>query len=147
MLRLATACLLFVLIPASGNFVIHSAAEPLWAAVSVEQPVYREADNRNIVLRFAIVNDSDSPVYLNLLTSRLSINELELPGSYFLPDDAKEVVLKPGEDYSFSVGLAHNQAKDPGRYRFIWQGDNFKSDPVEARILPKSDAASTDGVN
>jgi hypothetical protein len=113
-----------------------SSTPRVWAAISVDWPIYRTGQRINVT--FAATDLGDLPIRLKALREEavLPINGKEWPdsannfangvhsGAQFLP---------PGKSTTFSY-LLTSLFQKPGVYRIVWRGKDFEILPVEFRV-------------
>ncbi|HKB38286.1 MAG TPA: sigma-70 family RNA polymerase sigma factor [Gemmataceae bacterium] len=114
--------------------------KPLWAALSVNRPVFREGDTGTLQINFALVNEGDRVIDPKLPSSRIVVNGKPLPDSGRIfgngPRDARFEALPPGDSLQFSYALGKHFEK-PAVYRVHWEGEGFRSAEIVFRVLPK----------
>jgi len=112
----------------------------LWAAISVPQPVYDEAEGERIGLSFGIVNDGRSNANPNVESSHLFINGVEPEDwSFVIGNGGRSELfyaLPPGQVLQFGYNLGPRYFMKPGIYRVRWKGDHFESPELTFRVLP-----------
>jgi hypothetical protein len=136
-LVLATAT--FVL--AQGRSDIQGQPTPteLWAAITVQEPIFQEGRTEKLQIYFGLVNDGASTVNPRIGSSHLLINGVE-------PKDWPNVInnglrtpqfysLPPGQSLTFTYVLGRYFQK-PGVYTLRWKGENFRSADLTFRVLP-----------
>jgi hypothetical protein len=113
-----------------------SSAPRVWAAVTVQWPIYGIGQAINVI--FAATNLGDVPIRLTALREDtvLLINGEEWPDSAF--NFANGVhspaqFLPPGKSTTFSYQLTKLFQK-PGAYRIVWRSKDFETLPVEFRV-------------
>ena len=111
----------------------------LWAAISVQNPVFPKSRAYDLAITFAVVNDGRTPVNPGLGSSRLFINGVELHDWHMIaingPCTTFCEALPPGRTLLFSKGLG-NYFKKPGVYTVRWEGQNFRTLDLTSRVLP-----------
>ena len=111
----------------------------LWAGLSVNHPVFRAGQTKDLRIEFTLVNDGDKVIYPKIRGSRIVINGKELSDSGSIlsgvQKDARFDALPPGESLQFDCILG-DQFKEPGVYRVSWRGAGFQSSEIVLRILP-----------
>ena len=116
-------------------------AVKLWAAVSVNEPVFRNGWTKNLQLNFAVINDGKASVDPKTSSSRLFINGKELKEWNFIvgngPRSMNYNALPPGDSTGFGYAMGE-YFKTPGKYTVRWEGENFKAPGITFRVLPKS---------
>lgn len=114
---------------------------PLWAAISIPQPIILKADTEKIQLYFAIFNDGTSTINPTIEQSRLFINGVELKDWHFMLSNGLRGAfwnsLPPGHSQMFSPVLGSHFQK-PGVYRVRWQGQSFSAPAITFRVLPSN---------
>jgi RNA polymerase sigma factor (sigma-70 family) len=132
--------------PGAGKAQVTGEAKPLWAGLSINQPVFTEGDINLLQLTFTLVNDGDKVIDPKITTSaKIVVNGKPLPDSAFIfgngPRDARFTALPPGDYLLFGSGLG-SRFKKPGVYRVHWEGDGFRSPEIVFRVLPKKGAGT-----
>jgi RNA polymerase sigma factor (sigma-70 family) len=126
--------------PGAGKAKAAEEAKPLWAGLSINQPVFREGGTELLQLTFSMVNDGDKVIDPKIAASKLIVNGKPLPDSAFIfgngPRDDRFTALPPGDFLLFGYGLG-SRFKKPGVYRVYWEGEGFRSPQVVFRILAK----------
>jgi len=121
-----------------GNSAQPKAGE-LWAALSMNHPVLKAGQTKDLRIEFSLVNDGDKAIDPEIAESRIVINGKELTDSGSILNrslkDATIKALSPGDMLQFGVVLG-NHIKEPGLYQVSWQGVGFQSSEVVLRILP-----------
>jgi RNA polymerase sigma factor (sigma-70 family) len=114
-------------------------AKKLWAAMSVNQPLFRVGQTTNLIqFSFALVNESDKvidpkiPGYPRLIVNGKELDLSTIPGVG--PRDERFNALPPGENLQFGMGAGQFFDK-PGVYRVYWQGEEFRSNEVFFRVI------------
>jgi hypothetical protein len=120
------------------------AAKPagkLWAAMSVNQPVFREGHDTNLLqFSFTLVNDGDKsadpklPGYPRLIVNGKELDMSNVPGNG--PRDKRFESLPAGDYLLFGLAMGSHFDK-PGIYRVVWKGDGYESPEIVFRVLPK----------
>ncbi|MDQ3819927.1 MAG: hypothetical protein M3362_19940 [Acidobacteriota bacterium] len=118
----------------------------IWAAISVPHPIFYEGWTNQIIMDFAVVNDSGKPFVVTscINTSKLVINGEELKGNdladiYFnLNNGPREssIPFPSGRGFYFNKSIGHYFQK-PGIYQVIWKSDCFESPPIVFRVMPR----------
>ena len=97
----------------------------LWAALSVNHPVFRQAETKALNIEFTLVNDGDAVLDPKIGDSKIIINGKELADSGFIlsngPRDARFDALPPGDHLRFGYALG-DHFLEPGVYRVSWRG-------------------------
>jgi len=113
--------------------------ESLWAALSVNHPVFKAGQTKDLRIEFTLVNDGEEVIDPKIPESRIVINSKELGESELVVSsvlkDARFKALSPGDSLQFSVALG-DEFKEPGTYRVSWNGAGFQSAEIVVRILP-----------
>jgi hypothetical protein len=113
--------------------------EHLWAAITVQQPIFSEGGTDALQIKFGVFNDGPSTVNPKVGSSHFLIDGVE-------PKDWRNVIinglrtpyfdsLPPGESLAFGKVLGRYFQK-PGIYKVRWQGDNFRSPELTFRVVP-----------
>jgi hypothetical protein len=112
----------------------------LWAALSVNHPVLKAGQTKDLRIEFSLVNDGDKPIDPKIAGSRIAINgkESSESASVFggVPKDVRLKALAPGDNLQFSVVLG-DYFDEPGTYRVSWKGSDFQSPEISLRVLPE----------
>jgi hypothetical protein len=115
------------------------AKQILWAAMSVQQPVFAKTRTNELTITFAVVNDGDSTVNPGIASSHLFINGVELKEWAFIssngPSTSFHTALPPKRALLFTCGCGQYFSK-PGVYTLRWQGESFKASDITFRVLP-----------
>jgi hypothetical protein len=118
----------------------HSKKRALWAAMSINEPVFDEASvNVNLSISFALVNDSSESIKPALESSMLLVNGKESEnwklsiGQGIQPQYAD--LLPPGTHLVFGYAMGKEFAK-PGIYRVQWKSASFETKEIVFRVLP-----------
>jgi hypothetical protein len=111
----------------------------VWAALSVNHSAFSRSGVKGFIVEFTLVNDSEVTIDPKIAESRIMVNGKELADSGLLlsngPRGARFAALPPGEQLRFSNSLG-DYFKEPGIYRVLWRGENFRSQEVVFRVLP-----------
>jgi hypothetical protein len=111
----------------------------LWAAITVQQPIFSEGGTDALQITFGVFNDGPSAVNPKVESSHLLINGVG-------PKDWRNVIinglrtpsfdsLPPGQYLRFTYVLGRYFQK-PGIYKVRWEGDNFRSPELTFRVVP-----------
>jgi hypothetical protein len=115
-------------------------AGSLWAGLSVNHPIFKAGQAKDLRIEFTLVNDGNKVIDPKIADARLVINGKELGDSRLMlgsvEKGARSEALSPGESLQFSFPLG-DQFKQPGVYRVSWRGAGFQSSEVVLRILSK----------
>jgi hypothetical protein len=115
-------------------------AGSLWAGLSVNHPVFRAGQTKDLRIEFTLVNDGDKVIAPKIPESRIVINGKDLSDSAMILSSVEEGAhsdaLSPGESLQFDR-LLGDQFKQPGVYRVSWKGAGFQSSEIVLRILPE----------
>lgn len=121
-------------------------ANKLWAGITVNHPLYTEGWTKEMVMDFAVFNDSKLPAVVSPCfdNSTLVINGAELTGrdrdwfSFNLANGPRSTnPLAPGRGtYGTKTGLGQLFQK-PGIYNVAWKSDCFESSPIVFRVMPR----------
>ena len=113
--------------------------ESLWAGLSVNHPMFKAGQTKDLRIEFTLVNDGDKPIDPKIADSRLVINGKELAESGLILSSVQKgsrfKALSPGEILQFDC-LLGDRFKEPGPYRVLWMGSGFQSSEVVLRVLP-----------
>ena len=112
----------------------------LWSALSVNHPIFKAGQTKDLRNEFSLVNDGDKVIDPKIAESRIVINGKELtePGSVFgsASKDPPFKALSPGESLRFDW-LLGGYFQEPATYRVSWKGAGFQSSEIMLRILPE----------
>jgi hypothetical protein len=113
----------------------------LWAALSVNHPIFKAGKTKDLRIEFSLVNDGANVIDPRIAESGIVINGKEItePGSVFgsASKDPPFKALSSGESLQFGVLLGEH-FKEPGTYRVSWKGASFQSPEIVLRILPEN---------
>jgi hypothetical protein len=114
----------------------------LWAAISVSHPILELGSTGDrFRITFALVNDGDKVVDLEILSSQLLVNGEELKDWPMIvsngPRDERWGALPAEDDLVFSYALG-DYFKAAGIYRVSWKGKGFQTTEVVFRVLDKT---------
>lgn len=110
---------------------------PLWAGVSIPQPIWELKELKNLRIDFVLVNDGDKTVALDLHAARLVVNGQELQAVNFGAGPGERRKLDPGR-YIYFGKVMDRYFSEPGTYRLQWKGKQFTSPEITFRVLPDS---------
>jgi hypothetical protein len=114
-------------------------AESLWAVLSVNHPVFRAGQTKDLRIEFTVINDSDKPIDPKITESQILINGKELGDSGLILSSVQKgdrsEALPPGQSLRLDC-LLGDCFKEPGIYRVSWKGAGFHSPEIVLRILP-----------
>jgi hypothetical protein len=112
----------------------------LWAGLSVNHPVFRAGQTKDLRIECTLVNDGDKVIDPEIPDSRITLNGKEVAASGLnlssVPKGARFSALSPGQSLQFDC-LLGDQFKEPGIYRVSWKGAGFQSSEIVLRILPE----------
>jgi hypothetical protein len=112
----------------------------LWAGLSVNHPIFKAGQTKDLRIEFTLVNDGDQVIDPKIPESRIIINGKELGDSGMILTSVQKGAsfrsLPPGESLQFDC-LFGDRFKEPGVYRVSWKGSGFQSSEIVLRILPK----------
>jgi hypothetical protein len=115
-------------------------AGTLWAGLSVNHPVFKVGQTKDLRIEFTLVNDGDKVIDPKIADCRIVINGKEVTQSGLILNriqkGARSQALSPGESLQFDC-LLGDQFKEPGIYRVSWKGAVFQSSDIVIRVLPK----------
>jgi len=113
-------------------------AGSLWAGLTVNHPIFRAGQTKDLRIEFTLVNDGDKVIDPKIADSQITINGKEVAASGLtlssVPKGARSQALSPGGSLQFDC-LVGDQFKEPGVYRVSWKGSGFLSSEIEIRIL------------
>jgi len=111
----------------------------LWAGLSVNHPIFRAGQTKELRIEFTLVNDGDKVMDPKIPESRIVINGKELSDSRMIlgsfQDGTRVKGLPPGESVQFDC-LLGDRFEEPAIYRVSWKGAGFQSSDIVLRILP-----------
>ena len=127
------------------RWVISSKLEPpelvtngLWAVLTVNHPVVREGETKDLLIELTLVNDSMKTLDPKIADSRIIINGKDLTDSSFpVSNGLREnrfTAMSPGDYLRFKYALG-KYCEKPGIYRVSWRGMHFVSHGVVFRVL------------
>ncbi len=112
----------------------------LWSAITVSQPVFQQGRTENLLIWFAVVNDSNATVDPKIGDSHLFINGKELKDWGFIVANGPGLMyydsLPPNKTVEFTKGMG-DYFKTPGIYKLRWEGRNFRAPEITFRVTPK----------
>jgi len=108
----------------------------IWAALSIDQPIFVGKQTERLMVHFALVNDGQRPIDPAVGSWRLNINGKDHPDSQLMfgngPRDDRWESLPAGEHLSFAYATG-DWFEEPGIY---CRGHGFQSAPVVLRVQP-----------
>ena len=115
-------------------------AGSLWAGLSVNHPIFKAGQTKDLRIEFTLVNDGDKVIDPKIADSRIVINGKERTDSGLIFSGVEKgsrfKALSPGDSLQFSLSLVE-QFREPGTYRISWKGAGFHSPEIVLRILPE----------
>lgn len=115
-------------------------AGSIWAGLSVNHPVFKADQVKDLRIEFTLVNDGDKVIDPKISQSKIVMNDKELgeSGAILSSDQRGDrfKALQPGESLQFDCVLG-DRFKEPGIYRVSWQSAGFQSPEIVFRILPE----------
>jgi hypothetical protein len=115
-------------------------AGSLWAGLSVNHPIFKAGQTKDLRIEFTLANDGDKVIDPKIADSRIVINGKERTDSGLIfssvQKGARFKALSPEDSLQFSFPLG-DQFKEPGTYRIYWKGAGFHSPEIVLRILPE----------
>jgi hypothetical protein len=136
-LVLATAA--FVLTQGRSDIQGQPTQTKLWAAITVQEPIFQEGRTESLVIYFGLVNDGTSTINPKIDSSHLFINGVEPKDWPFIITNGLRTPsfdsLPPGQYLRFTYVLGRYFQK-PGVYTLRWKGENFRSADLTFRVLP-----------
>jgi type II secretory pathway pseudopilin PulG len=112
----------------------------LWAGLSVNHPIFKAGQTKDLRIEFTLVNDGDKIIDPKIPQSKIVIDGKELGDSGSIlgsvQNGSRSKALPPGESLRFDC-LLGDQFKEPAIYRVSWKGAGFRSPEIVLRILPK----------
>jgi hypothetical protein len=138
MYKLIALALLFVSVVLAQGRV--GTTPPLWAGISVNEPLAIEGQTTGIQISFTIVNDGEAPIDANRLFERseLSINGVPLIQWRWISGNGPRDVspVQPGSALRLTIQLGKYFEK-PGIYTVSWSGPGYEAGDITFRVLPK----------
>ena len=118
-----------------------SKAGSLWAGLSVNHPVFKAGQTKDLSIEFTLVNDGDKEIDPKIPQFRIVINGKECTDSALIfssvQKGTRSEALSPADSLQFSLPLG-DQFKEPGTYRISWKGAGFHSPEIVLRVLPEA---------
>ena len=115
-------------------------AGSLWAGLSVNHPIFRAGQTKDLRIEFTLVNDGNKVIEPKIPESHIVINSKELSDSGLILSSVQKGdrfgALPPGESLQFDC-LLGDRFKEPAIYRVSWTGAGFQSSEIVLRILPE----------
>jgi hypothetical protein len=113
-------------------------AGTLWAGLSVNHPIFRAGQTKDLRIEFSLVNEGDKIIDPNIPESQIVINGKELTDSGSILSSVQKggrfQALSPRESLQFDY-LLGDQFKEPGTFRVSWRGSGFQSSEIVLRVL------------
>ena len=111
----------------------------LWAALSINRPLFHAGWTKELSVYFTVVNEGNKTIDPKIESSKIIINGVELENSAFIFGngirDQRWRALPPGDSLEFTYAL-ENYFKEPGIYRVSWKGENFETPTIVFRVMP-----------
>ena len=129
----------------SSPMLIHGKPEQpdgkkLWAAISINEPVFITGWTNNLQIFFTLVNDTGRTINPEIESSQIIVNGNPWPDSGFIlgngPMSNNFTALPPKDYIMFEKGLGE-KFKEPGIYRIFWKGKSFETPEIVFRVLPQ----------
>ena len=118
-------------------------AGSLWAGLSVNHPIFKAGQAKDLRIEFTLVNDGDQVIDPKIPESRIVINGKELSDSGLILSSVQKgsrfKALSPGESLQFDC-LLGDQFKEPAIYRVSWKGAGFQSQRSCSGSCPREPA-------
>jgi hypothetical protein len=121
-------------------------AAKLWAAITVNHPLYTEGWMNEMVMDFAVFNEGKLPAAVNpcFEHSTLVINGAELTGKdldwfrFNISNGPRAKDPLPSGRGVYAAKNGNGQLfQKPGVYNVVWKSDCFESSPVVFRVMPR----------
>lgn len=113
--------------------------EHLWAAITVQEPIFQEGRTESLQVYFGLFNDGHLTINPKIDSSHLLINGVEPKDWPFIITNGLRTPsfnsLPPGQYLRFTYVLGRYFQK-PGIYTLRWKGENFRSAELTFRVLP-----------
>src|SRR5262249_36738433 len=112
----------------------------IWAAISVNEPVFVQGWTKNLQIYFTLVNDGSATVNPEIRSSQIVVNGKAWEDSGYIfsngPRDNRFEALPVGDYLLFTYALG-DRFTTPGIYRVSWKGSGFESQEIIFRVLPQ----------
>jgi hypothetical protein len=112
----------------------------LWAALSVNRPLFKSGQTKDLSIALALVNDGDKVIDPRIAESHIVINGKELADSGLLlgkeAQNLRTKALAPGDRLDFRLALGEH-FRQAATYRVFWRGVDFQSPEIVIRIMPE----------
>ena len=117
-----------------------SSPTSLWAALTVNHPLFEQGHTKDLTIEFNLVNDGNKVIEPRIQDSVIVVNGDELADSSSMlgrgSKNSRFQSLPPGGHLQFSCALGDRFDK-PGIYGVSWKGTGFQSPEIKIRILPR----------
>jgi hypothetical protein len=114
----------------------------LWAAISVNEPVFTQGWTKSLQIYFTLVNDSDKTINPEIGASQIVVNGQALQDSDVIFNNGIRhkgfYALPPNDHLLFTYALGDKFA-EPGIYRVSWRGPAFEAQEIIFRVLPQKE--------
>jgi len=98
-------------------------AGSVWAGLSVNHPIFKAGQTKDLRIEFTLVNDGDKVIDPKIADSRIVINGMERTDSGIIFSGVEKgsrfKALSPGDSLQFSLPLG-DRFMEPGTYRISW---------------------------
>ena len=112
----------------------------IWAAITVNEPVFIAGWTKNLQIYFTVVNDGDTTINPEIGESEIIVNGKTWADSNLIfgngPRDNRFEALPPKDYLLFGYALGE-RFNEPGIYRVSWKGKTFEAPEIVFRILPQ----------
>ena len=112
----------------------------IWAAISVNEPVFVQGWTKNLQIYFTLVNDGSETVNPDISSSQIVVNGKAWEDSVNIFGngirDNRFEALPVGDYLLFTYALG-DRFTTPGIYRVSWKGSGFESQEIIFRVLPQ----------
>src|SRR5262249_30750315 len=113
----------------------------IWAAISVNEPVFVAGWTKDLQINFPLFIDSDNTINSDIEASEIIVNGKPLADSRFIfsngPRDNRFNALPP-KDYLLLGCALGERFSEPGIYKVSWKGRTFEAPEIVFRVLPQN---------
>jgi hypothetical protein len=113
----------------------------IWAAITINEPVFIAGWTKNLQINFTLVNDGAATINPEIEASEIIVNGETWADSNFIfgngPKDNRFTALPPKDYLLFGYALGE-RFNEPGIYRVSWKGKTFEAPEIVFRILPQN---------
>lgn len=112
----------------------------IWAAISVNEPIFIAGSTKNLQIYFTLVNDGATTINPEIEASEIIVNGKTWADSSLIFGsglrDNRFTALPPRDYLLFTYALGE-RFKEPGIYKVSWKGKTFEAPEIVFRILPQ----------